>query len=224
MDREFYHLTGEQKTYHTRRVQRCGLPIWAPPFGWRHFYDVNACASRQFRCFQLILLHLHRPLTMRTDLRGGPVSPSFQIDWARFFNRDPAHPPQKAKRIEPLLNTLLLDLPNGVVPANVTMPPLRSLATRNLLRSEALMVPSGQDVARALGAKCTQGGRPAQYRAHGRQHETPAAVRRTTQRMLSLVPICLPRPITILPEAIGWEKPRRVCRRNSSSASSTPTG
>jgi hypothetical protein len=30
--------------------------------------------------------------------------------------------------------------------------PLRSLATRNLLRSEALMVPSGQDVARAVGA------------------------------------------------------------------------
>lgn len=88
---------------------------------------------------------------MRTDLRSGPVGPSYQIDWARFFNRDPAHPPQKAKRIEPLLNTLLLDLPNGVIPANVTVP-LRSLATRNLLRSEALMVPSGQDVARALGA------------------------------------------------------------------------
>ena len=30
--------------------------------------------------------------------------------------------------------------------------PLRSLATRNLLRSEALMVPSGQNVARALGS------------------------------------------------------------------------
>lgn len=90
-------------------------------------------------------------LTMRTDLRSGPVGPAYQIDWARFFNRDPAHPPQKAKRIEPLLNTLLLDLPNGVIPANVTVP-LRSLATRNLLRSEALEVPSGQDVARVLGA------------------------------------------------------------------------
>lgn len=50
------------------------------------------------------------------------------------------------------MNSLLLDLPNGVVPANVAVP-LRSLAARNLLRSEALMVPSGQDVARALGIK-----------------------------------------------------------------------
>jgi hypothetical protein len=73
------------------------------------------------------------------------------VQWSNFFQRDPKNPPQKAKRIEPLLNTLLLDLPNGVVPANVPGP-LRSLATRNLLRSEALMVPAGQDVARTLGA------------------------------------------------------------------------
>lgn len=90
------------------------------------------------------------PTTPRTDLRGGPVDPTFAVQWSNFFDRDPAHPPQKAKRIQPLLNTLLLDLPNGVIPANVVVP-LRSLATRNLLRSEALMVPSGQDVARALG-------------------------------------------------------------------------
>lgn len=92
------------------------------------------------------------PTTPRTDLRGGPVDPGFAVKWANFFDRDPMHPAQRAKRIEPLLNTLLLDLPNGVVPANVTKP-LRSLATRNLMRSEALMVPSGQDVARALGAE-----------------------------------------------------------------------
>lgn len=90
------------------------------------------------------------PTTPRADLRGGPVDPTFAVHWANFFERDPANPPQMAKRIEPLLNTLLLDLPNGVIPANVVVP-LRSLATRNLLRSEALMVPAGQDVARALG-------------------------------------------------------------------------
>jgi len=90
------------------------------------------------------------PTTPRTDLRGGPVDPSFAVHWANFFDRDPTSPAQKAKRIEPLLNTLLLDLPNSVIPASVVVP-LRSLASRNLLRSEALMVPSGQDVARALG-------------------------------------------------------------------------
>ena len=90
------------------------------------------------------------PSSPRSDLRGGPVDPSFAIQWSNFFARDPKNPPQKAKRIEPLLNTLLLDLPNGVVPPNVPAP-RRSLAARNLLRSESLLVPSGQDVARAMG-------------------------------------------------------------------------
>ena len=116
----------------------------------RAFYDIND-AQLAVPLFPTNPAAPPPTLTTRTDLRGGPVGSAFQIDWARFFNRDPAHPPQKAKRIEPLLNTLLLDLPNGVIPANV-IAPLRSLATRNLLRSEALMVPSGQDVARALGA------------------------------------------------------------------------
>ena len=109
-------------------------------------YDVNPAHL----AVPLFPVNPAAPATPRTDLRGGPVDPSFAVQWANFFRRDPAHPPQKAMRIEPLLNPLLLDLPNGVIPANVVVP-LRSLATRNLLRSEALMVPAGQDVARALG-------------------------------------------------------------------------
>ncbi len=89
--------------------------------------------------------------TPRTDLRGGPVSPEFAIDWTNFFDFGSEKTAQRARRIQPLLNTLLLDLPTGVIPKNIP-PERRSLATRNLLRSEALMVPSGQDVARALGA------------------------------------------------------------------------
>ena len=91
------------------------------------------------------------PSTPRTHLRGGPVDPSFAVQWSNFFARDPMHPPQKAKRIEPLLNTLLLDLPNGVVPAKRTRaaPVAANPAT---LCSESLMLPSGQDVARAMGA------------------------------------------------------------------------
>ena len=104
----------------------------------RAFYDINA-AHLGVPLFPVNPAAPAPTLTVRTDLRGGPVGAAFQIEWARFFERDPAHLPQRAKRIEPLLNTLLLDLPNGVIPANVVMP-LRSLATRNLLRSEALMV------------------------------------------------------------------------------------
>lgn len=91
------------------------------------------------------------PTTPRRDLRGGPVDPAFAVDFSKFFDRNPASPAQRAKRIEPQLNTLLLDLPNSVLPAFVAVPQ-RSLATRNLLRSESLMMPSGQDAARVLGA------------------------------------------------------------------------
>ena len=90
------------------------------------------------------------PTTPRTDLRGGMVTPAYAVDFSRFFDRNPARPAQRAKRIEPQINTLLLDLPNSVLPAFVAAPQ-RSLATRNLQRSEALMLPSGQDVARVLG-------------------------------------------------------------------------
>ena len=92
------------------------------------------------------------PTTPRTDLRGGPVTPAYAVDFSRFFDRNPAKPAQRAKRIEPQINTLLLDLPNSVVPAFVAAPQ-RSLATRNLQRSESLMLPSGQDVARVLGTE-----------------------------------------------------------------------
>lgn len=102
------------------------------------------------------------PTTPRTDLRGGPVDPAFAVDFSKFFDRNPASPAQRAKRIEPQLNTLLLDLPNSVLPAFVAVPQ-RSLATRNLLRSESLMLPSGQDAARVLGAANVLG--PTELRA-----------------------------------------------------------
>jgi Animal haem peroxidase len=114
----------------------------------RSEYNVNAAHP----AVNLFPVNPAAPTTPRTDLRGGPVDPSFAVTWSNFFDRLGSPPAQRAKRIEPLLNTLLLDLPNGVIPAT-TLPPLRSLAARNLLRSEALMVPSGQDVARALGAE-----------------------------------------------------------------------
>jgi hypothetical protein len=71
--------------------------------------------------------------------------------------RDPGRPPQFAKRFEPLLNSLLINLPNGVIPPNVPTSE-RSLATRNLRRSETLELPSGQDLARAMGVTALTAG------------------------------------------------------------------
>lgn len=115
----------------------------------RAFYNLNA-ANPAVMLFPTNPAAPPPTAAARTDLRSGPVGPAYQIDWSRFFARKPSSPPQLAKQFEPLLNTLLLDLPNGVIPPNVPVKN-RSLATRNLQRSEALELPTGQDVARALG-------------------------------------------------------------------------
>jgi hypothetical protein len=86
----------------------------------------------------------------RTDLRGGRVAPEFAVDFTHFFTIDGNRIPQRAKRIEAKLNVRLLDLPPITdVPAEIARQ-LRSLAVRNLLRSEAQELPSAQDIARKI--------------------------------------------------------------------------
>lgn len=95
-----------------------------------------------------------RPADPRTDLRGGPVDAAHAVDWSFLFPASPARRAQFAKRIEARLNTRLLDLPVSAVPggkAGALARPVASLAVRNLLRSEVLGLPSGQDVARKIG-------------------------------------------------------------------------
>ena len=94
------------------------------------------------------------PTLPRTDLRGGPVLAEHAVDFRYFFNLSDEIRPQYMRRFQPTLNTQLLDLPVSAVPgaqAGALARPVASLAVRNLLRSEALGLPSGQDVARAIG-------------------------------------------------------------------------
>lgn len=94
------------------------------------------------------------PTTPRTDLRGGVVDPGHAMDYSLFFATDPDTAPQHAKKIQGKLNTQVLDLPSSAVPGakqGALARPVASLAVRNLLRSEALGLPSGQDVARKIG-------------------------------------------------------------------------
>lgn len=94
------------------------------------------------------------PATPRTDLRGGPVDREHAVDFSFFFPTHPTREPQRSKKIEARLNTQLLDLPVSAVPGakqGALARPVASLAVRNLLRSEALGLPSGQDVARKIG-------------------------------------------------------------------------
>lgn len=96
------------------------------------------------------------PTEPRTDLRGGPVRPEHAVDWSYFFPVDNRgrRRHQDAKRIDGVLNSQLLDLPVTAVPGakeGALARPVASLVVRNLLRSETLGLPSGQDVARKVG-------------------------------------------------------------------------
>lgn len=83
------------------------------------------------------------------DLRGfRPLPGAWTVDWSFFLDGAPgkAGKPQLSRRIDAHLSNGLFDLP-GFPDAE------SSLAFRNLKRGEALGLPSGQDVARLVGAK-----------------------------------------------------------------------
>lgn len=75
------------------------------------------------------------------DLRGfRPLPDQWGVKWPLFFAIDGSEP-QPSRRIDAKLSAGLFSLPGSE----------RSLALRNLLRGDALSLPSGQDVARLLG-------------------------------------------------------------------------
>jgi hypothetical protein len=79
---------------------------------------------------------------------------ALEFGWRFFFDVSRATAPQNARRLQATLNTQLLDLPVSAVPGarpGALARPVASLAVRNLLRSESLGLPAGQDVARAVG-------------------------------------------------------------------------
>ena len=78
-----------------------------------------------------------------TDLRGGLRAPRRFIDWQTFFDFGDGRKRQN-KRIDTKLSSVLFDL-MGQSEGEPT-----SLATRNLLRSLTMGVPSGQRVAKAM--------------------------------------------------------------------------
>jgi hypothetical protein len=77
------------------------------------------------------------------DLRGGRRAPRRFIDWQTFFDFGDGRVRQN-KKIDTTLSTALFDL-MGQAPGEPV-----SLATRNLLRSLTMKVPSGQRVAKAM--------------------------------------------------------------------------
>ncbi len=78
-----------------------------------------------------------------------PVLHDRVVDWAYFFNVDEQRPPQASKRIDTLIAHSLIDLPRSVV-GETEIPEQHSLAYRDLMRGQALDLPSGEAVSRAM--------------------------------------------------------------------------
>ena len=81
-----------------------------------------------------------------------PVPHDRIIDWAYFFSVDERRPPQASKRIDTILAHALIDLPTSVVGETKTAQE-HSLAYRDLVRGEALDLPSGEAIAREMGVE-----------------------------------------------------------------------
>ena len=79
-----------------------------------------------------------------------PVPHDRVIEWSYFFQLDDQRPPQASKCIDTILAHSLIDLPKSVV-GDTEIPEQHSLAYRDLERGEALDLPSGETLARAMG-------------------------------------------------------------------------
>lgn len=83
------------------------------------------------------------------DLRGGARAPRRFVGWQTFFNFGDGEV-KPNKRIDTKISTPLFQLPGGAIPGTEGTP--TALAQRNLLRHITWGLPSGQDIASAMGA------------------------------------------------------------------------
>lgn len=87
------------------------------------------------------------------DLLGfRPVPAELAVDWPLLFDIEGHPPAQRAKRIDGTLVRSLIELPAAVT-GEVEVEAYRSLAGRDLERGHAYGLPSGEDVARAMGER-----------------------------------------------------------------------
>jgi hypothetical protein len=92
------------------------------------------------------------------DLVGfGPVPDGRWLDLAQIFDVPGRPPAQRAKRLDGKLPASLIGLPHQVT-GTVDTAAYQSLAVRDLLRGDTTGLPSGEQVAAAMGAPAVAGG------------------------------------------------------------------
>lgn len=123
----------------------------------RHRYRINEASAE---------------VPMFPDLMGfGPVPPERAVDWWLLFDLPRRPPAQRAKRMDGRLPASLINLPAQIT-GDVDDEAYHSLAARDLQRGQAIGLPSGEAVARHIGAPTLD---PADVglASHGWRGETP---------------------------------------------------
>jgi hypothetical protein len=112
------------------------------------------------------------PVPIFPDLIGfRPVSADHVVDWSFLFDLPSRPARQHAKRMDGRLAHSLIDLPLEIT-GHVEVQEYHSLAVRDLQRGQALGLPSGEAVARAIGVEPLTADE-AGLRTLGWQRETP---------------------------------------------------
>ena len=123
----------------------------------RHRYRINERSS---------------DVPMFPDLMGfGPVPPEHSVDWWLLFDLHGRPPAQRAKRMDGRVPASLINLPAQIT-GDVDVEAYHSLAARDLQRGQAIGLPSGEAVARAIGAEALDPAEVGLVR-HGWRGETP---------------------------------------------------
>jgi len=136
-------LAGDRRVYRPARVAFVPLEFADAAYRYghsqiRHRYQVNDTAS---------------PVPLFPDLIGfKPVAAIHRVDWARLFDVAGRPQAQRAKKIDGRLVGSLIALPVALT-GSCEIEEFHSLAVRDLERGEGVGLPSGEAVARALGAR-----------------------------------------------------------------------
>lgn len=107
------------------------------------------------------------------DMRGGKRAARRFVDWQTFFKFDDNFKPNK--RIDTKLSTPLMLMPGsrGAAPPGLPSDGVQSLASRNLMRHVNFGIPSGQAIARVMGAPVLTPAQLADFARFGMEKNTP---------------------------------------------------
>ena len=120
----------------------------------RPSYRANMLGDNNAPFFAFIFDPSQEGATDPTDLRGGVRAPRRFVGWQTFFDFGDTQV-RPNKRLDTTLSTPLFELPFQTI-ASGDGP--QSLAVRNLLRHITWSLPSGQSIARAMGAPVLSSG------------------------------------------------------------------